>query len=84
MYEYLFTFRSLTQAQTAQSMLRRGGIQVDLRRAPKRLSNNGCAYALTISETHLHDAIFLFRERNLSFKRLYRQLGFQELEEVQL
>lgn len=83
MYEYLFTFRSLTQTQTAQRTLRQHGISAGMQRSPKKLSKNGCAYALNISEAQLHEAIRLFRERNLQFNALYRKLGTQELEEVQ-
>ncbi len=83
MFEYLFTFRSITQAQMAQRILRQNHISVNLQRSPKQLSKNGCAYALTIAEEHLHFVIQMFRERNLSFSGLYRKTDLQTLEEVQ-
>ena len=84
MYEYLFTFRSLTQAQLAQNVLRQNRVVAEMQRSPKRLSKNGCAYALSISNAQLYEAIRIFRERKLQFKGLYRKIGAQELEEVQL
>lgn len=83
MIEYLFTFRSLTQTQTAQRILRQQGILANLQRSPKKLSKNGCAYALNIAEDQLYDALAYFRARNLPFSGLYRKRGPQNLEEVE-
>ena len=46
MSEYYFTFRSLTQGQTAYHILNAHGIRAALIRAPKSLSQLGCSYAL--------------------------------------
>lgn len=83
MLEYLFTFRSLTQTQTAQRLLRQQGILASIQRSPKALSKHGCAYALTVTEAQLYEALSSFRARNLQFSGLYRKLGPQNLEEVE-
>ena len=42
MFDYVFTFRSLTPAQSARSVLAVEGLPASLERAPKRLSAQGC------------------------------------------
>ena len=42
------TFRSVTLAQRAESVLKREGYQCDLQRAPKWLGQRDCGYALRV------------------------------------
>lgn len=51
MYEYYFTFQSITYAQKALSELFRIGIASELIRSPKHLSAAGCSYALTVKSS---------------------------------
>lgn len=46
MYEYYFTFQSITHAQRALNELFRVGISAELIRSPKRLSAMGCSYTV--------------------------------------
>ena len=49
MYEYYFTFPSVTFAQRALSELLQKGISAELIRSPRRISSYGCGYALKVS-----------------------------------
>ena len=48
MYDYYFTFRSITAAQRGERALLRCGLHGKLLRSPKFLSIKGCGYALKI------------------------------------
>ena len=49
MFEYLFTFQSLTAAQSARSVLNTEGIRAPVGRSARKLSANGCGYVLRVS-----------------------------------
>lgn len=77
MTEYLFTFSSITLAQSAQRVLQSRAIPVELRRTPKSIAANGCGYSLAVSERILYRALEAFRERRIIYRKLYRtQTGF--------
>ena len=42
MYQYYFTFRSMTQAQRAVGLLRQAGVFPTLLRTPRAISSQGC------------------------------------------
>ena len=48
-FEYLFTFHSITLAQRGFEELRQKGIFAELIRSPKQMSSAGCAYALRVN-----------------------------------
>lgn len=48
MYEYYFTFHSVTLAQRALSELLRKGIYTELIRSPKRFTSFGCGFAIKV------------------------------------
>lgn len=48
MFSYLFTFRSLTAAQSARNDLYRAGIETRIQRAPQEVSSLGCAWAVRV------------------------------------
>ena len=48
MFSYLFTFRSLTAAQSARNDLYRAGIETQIQRAPQEVSSLGCAWAVRV------------------------------------
>lgn len=42
------TFRSITLAQRAQSLLRQGGVETRLQRTPRTMEQKGCGYCLRL------------------------------------
>ena len=48
MFSYLFTFRSLTAAQSGRNDLYRAGIETRIQRAPQEVSSLGCAWAVRV------------------------------------
>lgn len=79
----LFTFRSITTAQRGQSVLRNRGIDGTLRRTPRRLENQGCGYCLVVSTENGKQAARLFRQNDISYRRVYRIVG-EYTEEIRL
>lgn len=84
MTEYLFTFQSLTQAQNGLKHLQRNAVEASLHRTPKAVAARGCGYSLVVPELQLRRAADVLRERNVSYKALYRKLPDDALEEVLL
>ena len=84
MFEYLFTFRSLTAAQSARSVLNADGIRAVVGRAPKRMSVNGCGYTLRVSAHSGIRALHLLKEKGAEYAHLYRAYHSGSMEEVRL
>lgn len=61
MYEYFFTFPSVTLAQKALSELLQKGILAELIRSPKRISSYGCGYAIKVSAADGYTASAVMR-----------------------
>ena len=78
---HLITFRSVTPAQRAETLLRREGISCSLQRTPRVLAEQGCGYSLRIRFSHLPKAVELLREKGIGYRKLYR-MAEGELEEV--
>ena len=78
MFDYLFTFRSLTAAQRARSVLNAGGIRAPIARTAKRLSANGCGYAIRVRALHL------LRGADAGYAHLYRVFESGSMEEVRV
>ncbi len=57
MDHYLIIARSVTYAQRMQRVLARAGIRCQIFRAPRDLTNLGCAYALRVSVSDLTAAL---------------------------
>lgn len=55
----LIVFRSLTHAQTAGAVLRRGGLSAALVKPPVNLGRGSCAYGLMISDRSREAALAL-------------------------
>ena len=53
MFSYLFTFRSLTAAQSGRNDLYRAGIETRIQRAPQEVSSLGCAWAVRVPAAEL-------------------------------
>lgn len=71
MYEYYFTFQSITHAQNALSELFRIGISAELIRSPKRFSAMGCSYALRVLSADGYSAYATLRSAGI---KPYRSL----------
>lgn len=84
MYEYYFTFRSVTRAQAALVTLTQAGLRSTLVRIPKKLSQIGCGYALKLSEKDAYAAALALRQNGPSFNRCLKVGPDGEMEEAYL
>ena len=82
MEAYYFTFRSMTQAQTAFRSLKSHGISATLLRAPKTLSHTGCGYAIQVSVSDVHGTALILRNAGIYPWRLFRSQEYGEAQEV--
>lgn len=79
----LILARSVTYAQRMQRALNRAGIRSQLFRAPRDLTDLGCAYVVRISPYNLGAALPLLRREGLGPLRIYVQRG-GDIQEVGL
>ena len=77
----LILARSVTYAQRMQSVLNRIGIRSQIFRAPRDLTDLGCAYLVRIRPNDLAAALPALRRAGLGPLRIYLQRGgdFQEV-----
>ena len=76
---YLMIVRSVTYAQRVQRALSRAGIRCQILRAPRDLSDAGCAYAVRIRNCDLAAALpVLHRERLDPIRIFVSQKGFYQ------
>ena len=80
-FDWLITFRSVTYAQRAQQAFRSTGIDCQLRRTPRELSNRGCGYCLAIRGADSLAAVETLRDREIAFGRVYAQGAGGKMEE---
>ena len=73
MLTFYITFRSVTYAQRAESVLRRKGIGCALRRTPKWMEERGCGYCLRVKQQSLGEALGLLRSQAIPYKKVYAQ-----------
>ena len=73
MTEYLFTFQSMTQAQSSLSVLKQHGIAAELGRTPKQIASRGCGYTVSVGEQAVRAAASALRSSGRGYVRLYRQ-----------
>ena len=78
---YLILCRSLTYAQRAEALLERRGIDAPILKAPLRLRERGCGYALSVTR-RIREAAALLRENHLLTGRIYARLDDGEYREV--
>ena len=71
MEHYLIIARSVTYAQRMQKTLARGGIRSQIFRAPRELTELGCAYAVQIYRTDLVSALTLLHRERLDPVQIY-------------
>ena len=81
MEHYLILARSVTYAQRMQKALAKAGIRTQIFRAPRDLTDLGCAYAVQISSYDLSPAIAALRRENLPPLHVffYQQGTYQEV-----
>ena len=75
------TFRSITPAQQAQRLLRRGGVESILQRTPRALEQQGCGYCLRLRPEERDRAILLLQQGGVHFRKVYSEIN-GVLEEV--
>lgn len=68
---YYITFRSVTYAQRGERVLRRGGIDCALQRAPRSMSQRGCGYCLRLRPEAALRAVELLRREGAAFVAVY-------------
>lgn len=78
---YLILCRSLTYAQRAAALLQRRGIDAPILKAPMKLRERGCGYALSVTR-RFREAVALLRENHLLTGRLYSRSDDGEYREV--
>ncbi len=84
MFSYLFTFRSLTAAQSAGSILHRAAVACQVQRAPAQASAQGCGYAVRVPGTEGRRAASVLRMWQRPFGKSYRLSDGGRLEETAL
>ena len=62
---YLILARSVTYAQRMQLALERAGLRCQIFRAPRELTDLGCAYAVRLAATHLTAALTVLHREAL-------------------
>lgn len=72
MFDYYYTFRSITFAQRAQQILANARIPCALLRAPKSMSAKGCGYALKLRPRDTAGAAALLRNAGVPISGVYR------------
>ena len=82
MEHYLILARSVTYAQRMQSTLSRAGIRCQIYRAPRDLTDLGCAYAVQVAVADLTPALIALHRESLDpvqiflyQQGLYREVG---------
>ena len=78
---YLILCRSLTYAQKAAAVLERRGIRAGVVKAPQRLRDRGCGYALSLTR-RFPEAVAVLREQQLLTGRLYQREDNGDYREV--
>lgn len=63
---YLILARSVTFAQRMQRALGRAGIRCQIFRAPRDLTNLGCAYAVRVTVNDLTSALLILHRESLN------------------
>ena len=84
MFSYLFTFRSLTAAQSGRNAIYRAGLETRIQRAPQEVSSLGCAWAVRVPAADGLRAAALLRAALRPISGVYRLHPNGYLEEAAL
>ncbi len=81
MEHYIILARSVTYAQRMQKALTRAGIRCQIYRAPRDLTDLGCAYAVRLAVTDLPAALTALHQESLDPVQifLYQRGLYQEV-----
>ncbi len=80
----LITFRSVTPAQRGELVLRRAGIDCNIRRTARWMEEQGCGYSLHLNCKDMYRAVEQLRTRGIPYRRFYRSTEDGTLEEMAL
>ena len=69
---YIVTFRSVTPAQRGERLLHQMNFSCSLQRTPRWMEAQGCGYSLRINGEQIQQAVQLFREKKVPFRKAYR------------
>lgn len=69
MYDFYFTFRSMTAAQQAALTLLQFSVDAEFVRAPRQFSQMGCGYAVRTRHEDAYRAGMILRQQGISFER---------------
>ena len=76
---YLILARSVTYAQRMQRVLERTGVRCQIFRAPRDLTDRGCAYALRLAVPELSRALTALHRASLDPVQIFlHQHGFYQ------
>ena len=79
MGHYLILARSVTYAQRMQKTLARAGVRCQIFRAPRDLTELGCAYAVRVSTTDLVSVLYMLRRDFLDPLKIFEfQHGYYQ------
>ena len=84
MVNVFITFPSVTPAQRGEALLRKHGIRCTLRRTPRWMEERGCGYCLQLRQNSAAEAVRLLRGAQVTFRKVYRQNGDGNVEELAL
>ena len=81
MEHYIILARSVTYAQRMQRVLERAGVRCRIARAPRDLTELGCAYAVRIAVSNLPEALSALHKDRLDPVQIfiYQQGQYQEV-----
>lgn len=81
MEHYLILARSVTYAQRMQRALERAGVRCRIARAPRDLTEMGCAYILKVAAQDLSRALMAIHRESLDPVQifLYQNGGYREV-----
>ena len=81
MEHYLILARSITYAQRMQSALLRAGIRCQIFRAPRELTNLGCAYTVRVLPADLTSSNMILQREGLRPVQIffYQHGGYREV-----
>ena len=81
---YFITFRSVTPAQRAEQLLKHTGYSCNIRRTPRWMEVQGCGYSLLLQCSRVPEAVRLMGEKQIPYRKIYRQSADGTLEEMRL
>ncbi|MBO5836820.1 MAG: DUF3343 domain-containing protein [Oscillospiraceae bacterium] len=67
----LITFRSVTPAQRAESVLHRAGFECNVQRTPRWMEEQGCGYSLRVKFPDVMRCVELLHRNAVSFRKVY-------------